>query len=452
MPPKYHIAASLGVLLALTLSSCNSHTVEVSANTESPWKPRVINTTDLGADPDDKQSLVRQLVMANEYDLEGLIVSTGCWKKMQDSTIMLDRIIDAYEQSYPNLKKHAQEFPEPSYLRSITAMGQLGYGMSDVGDSKDSIGSNMIIKAVDKDDTRPVWVTCWGGCNTAAQALHTVKQTRSDSELKKFIDKLRIYDVLGQDDAGTWIAKTFPDLVYIRATGIVYGWQPTDEWLDEHIQSHGPLGAVYPDRKWMSEGDTPAFLHVYPSGLNDPSLVSQGGWGGRFTEDKVKAIRGMKCMEGEDEGYDPYLMYGDAGEGAVSINRWQQAIENDFEARMDWSITDKFENANHHPIAILNGNTGRGVLKLRVKPGADVELDGRGSSDPDGDTTRLSWSVYQEASSYKGDVSFEDKTSELTSVSVPQDASGQTIHIILQVSDDGQPSLTRYRRLILEVL
>ena len=62
-------------------------------------KPRIINTTDLGADPDDEQSLVRQLVMANEYDLEGLIVSTGCWKKKQESTAMLDVIVDAYNEA-----------------------------------------------------------------------------------------------------------------------------------------------------------------------------------------------------------------------------------------------------------------------------------------------------------------------------------------------------------------
>ena len=44
-----------------------------SAQTESvSYKPRVINTTDLGADPDDEQSMVRQLVCANEFDIEGL--------------------------------------------------------------------------------------------------------------------------------------------------------------------------------------------------------------------------------------------------------------------------------------------------------------------------------------------------------------------------------------------
>lgn len=52
-------------------------------------KPRIIVTTDLGADPDDDQSLVRLLVSANEFDIEGLIVSTGCWKKNQSNTAML---------------------------------------------------------------------------------------------------------------------------------------------------------------------------------------------------------------------------------------------------------------------------------------------------------------------------------------------------------------------------
>ena len=33
------------------------------------FKPRIINTTDLGADPDDEQSMVRQLVCANEFDI-----------------------------------------------------------------------------------------------------------------------------------------------------------------------------------------------------------------------------------------------------------------------------------------------------------------------------------------------------------------------------------------------
>ena len=188
-------------------------------------KPRIITTTDLGADPDDEQSMVRLLVCANEFDIEGLIVSTGCWKKNQSDTGMLDKLVDAYGECVDNLKVHADGFPSVEYLKSISVMGQKGYGMSDVGDGKDSPGSELIIASVDKDDPRPVWVGGWGGTNNVAQAIWKVRATRSKEELSKFLGKLRVFDILGQDDAGAWIAKNFPEVLYIRATG-VYGWQP----------------------------------------------------------------------------------------------------------------------------------------------------------------------------------------------------------------------------------
>ena len=448
---------STGLLLGGFLSACQlsptSPDVGVGNQTSSIdlTRPRIINTTDLGADPDDEQSLVRQLVMANEYDLEGLIVSTGCWKKSQNSTQMLDKIVDAYEVTFHNLTIHSKDFPEPAFLRSITAMGQTGYGMSDVGNGKDSAGSNMIIDAVGRDDPRPVWAMCWGGCNPIAQALWTVKQTRSEAEVDKFVSKLHVYDVLGQDDAGTWMAKTFPKLLYIRATGIVYGWQPTNEWLAENIQSHGPLGAVYPDTQYATEGDTPAFLHVYPNGLNDPTDVSQGGWGGRFAASKLEGVRGMRCMDGEDAEYDPYLMYGDAPEGGQSIARWKSAIENDFAARMDWSISSRYEEANHHPVAVLNNDESRSILRLQVRAGDSIELNAEGSTDPDEDALSFAWYLYKEPSTYAGSVDIENNDEHAAVIQIPDDASGTSLHIILEVSDDGEPSLISYRRAILSV-
>jgi hypothetical protein len=169
--------------------------------------------------------MVRQLVCANEFDIEGLIVSTGCWKKTQSNTDMLDKILDAYAEVYDNLIVHAEGYPTPEYLKSISVMGQTGYGMGDVGTGKDSPGSELIIASVDKDDPRPVWVMGWGGMNNIAQAIWKVHETRSPEELEKFLSKLRLFDILGQDDAGAWIAKNFPEVFYIRATG-VYGWQP----------------------------------------------------------------------------------------------------------------------------------------------------------------------------------------------------------------------------------
>ena len=337
-------------------------------------KPRIINMTDLGADPDDQQSMVRFLVQSNEYDVEGLIVTTGCWKKSQSDISMLNDLLDAYGQVVSNLQIHDPDFPPLAYLRSVSALGQRGYGMGDVGTGKDSPGSELIISAVDKDDSRPIWICFWGGGNTLAQALWKVQNTRTPDEFREFTGKIRVYDVLGQDNAGTWIAKNFPEIIYIRATG-VYGWQPSDTWVDTHVQNHGPLGAVYPERIWATEGDTPAFLHLFPNGLNNPDEVWQGGWGGRFDRVKKAGIRGMSGMAGEDEPYDPYYMYGNTSAGAGDISRWSKGYNNDFQARMDWSVTGNYSEANHHPVAVVNGDTTRQIIELSASPGSTVRSE-----------------------------------------------------------------------------
>ena len=418
------------------------------------YKPRVINTTDLGADPDDEQSMVRQLVCANEFDIEGLIVSTGCWKKTQNNTDMLDKIVDAYEEVYPNLTVHADGFPTPQYLKSISVMGQTGYGMADVGEGKDSPGSDLIIASVDKDDPRPVWVMGWGGMNTIAQAIWKVRETRSPEELVKFLSKLRLFDILGQDDAGAWIAKNFPDVFYIRATK-VYNWQPSDEYLKEHIQSHGPLGKVYPDTKWATEGDTPAFMHVYPNGLNNPEQIDQGSWGGRFSFVKQEGIRSMsevhKIKEDGETRFDPYFMYGNTEDGGTSIKMWEKGYNNDFAARMDWSITEKYKDANHHPIAILKDDKTRNVLEMVVEVGSTVKLSADKSSDPDGDALTYNWIFYKEPGTFKGKINIEGNSTKSVSMEIPKEAKGKTIHIILEIHDDGEPRLYAYRRLVIEV-
>lgn len=441
------------IVLSITVS-CKSFVGERFQKSTSELgyvKPRIINTTDLGADPDDEQSMVRQLVSANEFDIEGLIVATGCWKKSQNNTEMLDNLVKAYSRAYPNLKIHADGYPSPEYLKDISVMGQYVYGMGDVGTGKDSPGSELIIRAVDKDDPRPVWVMGWGGMNTVAQAIWKVRESRSPAELEKFLSKLRLFDVLGQDDSGAWIAKNFPEVFYIRATE-VYGWAPSDEYIDENIQSHGPLGAAYSDRKYATEGDSPSFMHIYPTGLNNPEQIDQGGWGGRFSFTKKAGIRSMSCVNKENETkYDPYYMYGNTSEGSEAIKRWSKAYNNDFAARMDWSITDNYSDANHHPIAVLNGDKTKQVLEIKAAPGSTVELSAEGSSDPDGNAITYSWSFYDDPSSYDGALNIQNKSSVSATLKIPQDAGGKTIHIILKIHDNGEPNLYAFRRIIVNV-
>ena len=439
------------------MTSCNSNqAVKKQELKNISYKPRVINTTDLGADPDDKQSMVRQLVSSNEFDIEGLIVATGCWRKTQSNTKMLDTLVEAYAAAYPNLNVHADGYPTPKYLKSISVMGQTGYGMDDVGTGKDSSGSELIIASADRDDPRPLWIMGWGGMNTIAQAIWKVRETRSEEGLKKFLSKLRLFDILGQDDAGAWIAKNFPDVFYIRATG-VYGWQPpkNGDYQRNDIQSHGPLGAVYPDTQWATEGDSPAFMHIYPNGLNNPEQIDQGGWGGRFDLIKKAGIRSMsevaKIEKDGETKYDPYYMYGNTEEGAEAIKRWNKGYDNDFAARMDWSIISNYKDANHHPVAVLNGNKTRSVLQMNASVGDKVELNAEGSTDPDGNTISYKWSFYDEPSSYDGSVSILNDRSIKASIEIPENSKGKNIHIILEIYDNGSPNLYAYRRMIINV-
>lgn len=417
-------------------------------------KNRVIVTTDLGGtDPDDIQSMVHLLVCSNVYDIEGL-VSSQVWMTDPDKTGKIKEVVERFGEVLPRLKKHAPGYPDLDYLRSIVKRGQAVSNMDGVGEGKDSPGSELIIAAVDKKgDDRPVWVIAWGGTNTIAQAIWKVRHTRSESELKRFLGKIRIYDILGQDDAGAWIAHNFPDVLYIRNKH-VYGWQSSDEWVREHIQSHGSLGKVYPNRVWVFEGDSPSFLYLYANGLNVPDSVDYGGWGGRFSKEKQSALRGMDFIEksGKDETqYDPYYMYVSAPEGVQAINKWQHHIWNDFEARMRWATTDRFEAANHRPVAIVNGEHSLRCLYVDTKAGETLTFDASKSEDVDKDNLSYNWSVYAEPSTYKGKVAVKGGKLPFCHLTVPRDASGKTIHLILEVTDDGTPNLTAYKRIVLRV-
>lgn len=417
-------------------------------------KQRLIVTTDLGgADPDDTQSLIHLLVCSDVVDIEG-IISSSSWIDCPDWTSEITKVIDDYSIVLPILRKHSGGFPDADYLKSVVKRGQAVSNMCGVGAGKDSPGSELIISAVDKqNDSRPVWFVAWSGMNTIAQAIWKVHETRTSEEFKKFADKIRIYDVLGQDDAGAWIARHFPDIFYIRNTQ-VYGCGPSDEWIAENIQSKAPFGATYPDRKWAAEGDTPSFLYVLANGLNVPDSISYGGWGGRFSKEPVAGVRGMDFIEksGKSEAqYDPYCMYASAPEGVNAINKWKEHILNDFAARMVWTTTSEYSEANHHPVVVVNNDSTYSHINIDASVGETLLLDASSSFDPDNDALHYEWMVYYEPGSYKGNVSLNSDNKGKCKVMIPIDAKGKNFHVILVLTDGGEPQLTAYRRFVIDV-
>ncbi len=416
---------------------------------------RMIVTTDIGgSDPDDIQSLVHLMVMLNDVDLEG-VISQHAWVPYGTGAIdVIDSVIDAYEKVLPNLRIHDNGYPDANTIRNVVKTGQPQAAMACVGEDKDSEGSEWIIKVVDKKDDRPIWIAAWSGMNTLAQALWKVRHTRSPEDVDKFVSKLRVYDILGQDDAGAWIAKNFPQLIYIRNTA-VYGWTNNDEWYRKNVQDIGPLGNVYASRIWATEGDTPSFLYCIDNGLNSPENIDFGGWGGRFSttkENNIESMEWVKINHLDEMQYAPFMMYGQSEEGSGALKRWAEDIHNDFKARMLWTVTNDYSKANHHPVAVVDNDKSRQIITKTVKSGKEIKLNSKKSYDPDGNTLVYDWQFYKEPSSYKGNLQFENQNAAVTRLLIPDDAKGKTIHVILKVSDNHSTPLSAYRRIIINVI
>lgn len=443
---------------------------------------RVVVLTDIEADPDDMQSLVRFLLYANQWDVEGLIATTSIHQKARVAPESIDKVLRTYDKVQPNLLKHEQGYLPYDQLKPLVKKGLPVYGMEGVGKGKDSEGSDWIVQVLSKPDDRPVWFCVWGGPNVLAQALWKIKETKSPAEARRIYSKIRVYTISDQDDSGPWIRKTFPDIFFVVTPGYNYTYATwlglpmpvpgsdkdvvSDEWLAKNIQQgHGPLGAVYPDVAYGMEGDTPSFLNLIGNGLSDPEHPDYGGWGGRyeyylpeFRDSNSGRFRRENWPQDEPETRAIWTNASDSVLSTIdnqsyinnhaTIWRWREAIQNDFAARMQW-CTKSFEEANHAPVARVAHPE-----SFTVKSGELFHLNADGSSDPDGDSMSFLWFQYREAGTYDGNVSFRPYASNLYDlpVTAPRVDKPETIHFILQVKDKGTPALASYKRVIVTVV
>ena len=106
----------------------------------------------MGNEPDEEQQMVHMLMYSNEFDLEGLIAVTGYHLRDTTHPELFLKLINGYEKVVENLKLHDNGWPSPDYLRSITKSGQSGYGTEAVKEGNSSPGSELIIKAIEKND------------------------------------------------------------------------------------------------------------------------------------------------------------------------------------------------------------------------------------------------------------------------------------------------------------
>ncbi len=424
-----------------------------AAEDELALKPRVIATTD--GEIDDRCSMIRFLLYANEWDIQGIIHSSSKfhWKgddahpeKDWKPVEWLDRQLDAYEEVYPNLKKHDPAYPSPGALRSLVYVGNIAYE----GDMDEpSPGSDRIVEVLLKPDDSPVWLQTWGGSNTIARALKTIQDEHRD-RVDEVTRKARLFLIAEQDNTlQNYILPEWPDLQVVLSDwasfeAIAYPWKKVQpepirayfdrEWMTGNIlENHGPLCAMYEDSdgRFRSEGDTPAFLHVIDTGLRSHEHPSYGGWGGRFHKKK----------NGVWESVDV------RGSGEHSILRWAIDFQNDWASRADWCVAD-YGDANHPPQVRLDHGT-----DLECKAGQKIALDASTSTDPDDDALSFHWWQFTEAGTSDQIATIESPIEAITRMTVPDSAKpGDTIHIVCTVTDAGTPPLTRYARVVLRIV
>lgn len=417
---------------------------------------------------DDDNSLIRLLHYANEIDIEAIIVTdqgpetqqvenwpAKIWNRTQS-------IFDAYEKVVDNLRLHDPNFPPADYFRSITRQGkgtaQRMTGSSDmgkdnfwdyVGESRDSEGSEFLLEVFEREDSRPIYVGFWGGAITFAQAMWRYKQTHTDAQVQELMEKLIFHSISFQDitfdmfidlDAiGKNIGTEKPFYGNYEEDRLVPGvlladggnfWQYIGAIDEQKVHEYaGPLGDLY-DKG--GEGDTPAFLNLISMnlGLSAIEHPGYGGWGDMFHP------FGLKNVWVTDRKKPSELM------------RWLPEASNNFYARCRWE-ENPYEACNHEPIAAFNGDNTSDFVYIQADAGTKLALSANGSTDPDGDDLSYKWWHYQEADNFDQPVEIIDSLKNNASLTVPNIEESSSLHVILEVTDNGLPPLTAYKRIII---
>lgn len=430
-----------------------------------------------------------------EFFLPGREYNTSqtSWRWTGTRTIQ-DIVLEAYAEVYPNLHVHDPDYPTPNELLSLVKIGNIDFeGEMD----HDTEGSNLIRSLLLNEDPRPLYLQAWGGTSTIARALKSIEErysaSRQWSRIKDSVSRKAVILASGfQDETyADYIAPRWPQIrVEELSTGYAtWGYNcnlgqgntrglPEDHvyftggWIRANIEM-GPYGKLY--RSWLdgqsmpgdpldifgnlskasapsawckpldqydflSEGDDVVYFPLLTTGIQDPSNPNLGSWGGRAKRNTTTSADLWELAKTEK------IKNGTAVEN-YTTNRWIAAVQNDFAARMQWTITPKYRQGNHAPsVKILSG------LAVTARPGSTVKLSSH-VRDPDGDRVTASWWQYFEEGTYAGMVTVTTDSDHGATVKIPADAKpGQTVSVIVQGTDDGHFPLTRYDRVFMHII
>ena len=435
-------------------------------------------------------------VPGREYARFGLdMCPCESWRWAPDERFIHD-VVGAYEKAYANLKVHNSNYPRPEELKSKIRYGNVEFD----GDiSKDTPGSELIKELILDDKPGQLYITAWGGHSTIARALKSIQEqyeytSQWEAIKAKILRKVVLLPSGDQDDTyAKYIKPNWNGIEYRQFTAgpnYSYGAQLraksedarflTPSWMRENVLDRGPLGSLYRvwgDGKqmvnddimdyfgltgytddqlrkmgyvvwmpvqakgsWLGEGDNPTFMNMLANGLRAFEFASYGGWGGHGTQSQNFSFN----MSDTSQQAMISVISSVKGNGSDYPNFFP-AAQQDFAARMKWSVTPRFTDANHEPVVKIEG-----PLDVMASPGETIRLNGN-VSDPDKNKVSVRWWHFK-AGTYPNEVAITNQGSLQCRVTIPKDASaGQTIHLILEATDDGKPALTRYQRVVVTV-
>lgn len=451
----------------------------------------------------------RKWSVANrEYSRWGLNLCPCASWRWAPNEQFIDDAVRVYEQVYPNLRVHNADYPAPAELKSKIQWGNVEFD----GDiSRDSPGSDLIKALLLDDEPGPIYLLAWGGLSTIARALKSIQQqfqqTPEWSAVYRKVSRKAVLSPSGdQDDTySNYIRPNWPDIHTLPAGGAAavalgYGAGATVSaenaayysvgWTQENVSNLGTLGALYrvwgdgkqmvkndifdyfglsgytatqlqamgyvvwtpprPKGEFLGEGDTFTYLNLIDNGLLAYHDDTPGGWAGHGRPNVGALIPAPAGQSSPIRSYEDLLRIMERSAAAPRPQSPQPnftpAAQNGFAGRMKWSVTPTYAGANHEPAVAI-----REKARLSARPGETLHLQGI-ASDPDGNALSVKWWQWKDVGTYPGQVTLSNPASLATSIQVPSDAAtSQTIHLILEVTDDGAPPLTRYQRVVISV-
>lgn len=422
--------------------------------------------------------------------------------------------LDDYEAVYDNLKAHDPDYPTADALRDITKIGNItNVGEMEKITEGSEFLKELFLDDDERTLYVQTWGGTNTTARALKSIEEEYKDTDQWKDIQqKIYDKLVVYIILDQDDSySDYIAVNWPKLQIINDRSnfwrFAYLWTFNDDVVNEtlhadweyenlikdkgvYMENYALMGdgkiiegedyaelrgtedylaanPQYEKYDFISEGDSPSFLYLIDTGLRSLEDPSYGGWGSRFA--KVSDT----LYKNDAVDYNPAT---NQFEATYTLTRWFTDIQNDFAERVNWTLTDDDKAVNHAPVvSVAQG------IDITASAGSQVTLTAVGE-DPDGDTLSYRWWRYFEADTYDPNESVpETQLSELSgfqidvirpvgedeildnieiddpnnaeiSFTVPEDAkSGDTIHMIVEVQDNGSHNLKHYQRVIITV-